>query len=129
LASLFVGLPGWGASGPVSAAGYSSAGLVYGSNNVAYAASGSPTSSGPAAPDATCPAGGQCLTDVTPGNAFYSFVNRIFQQDLVTGYPCGGSGEPCDAQHRAYYRPLNNVTRQQMAKFIDNARHLPGIDI
>jgi hypothetical protein len=80
-------------------------------------------------PDATCPSGGQCFTDVPSGNPFYSFVNRIFQQDLVTGYPCGGAGEPCDAQHRPYYRPNNNVTRQQMAKFIDNARHLPGIDI
>jgi hypothetical protein len=80
-------------------------------------------------PDATCPSGGQCFTDVPTGNPFYAFVNRIYQQDLVTGYPCGGPGEPCDAQHRPYYRPVNNVTRQQMAKFIDNARHLPGIDI
>jgi hypothetical protein len=80
-------------------------------------------------PDATCPAGGQCFTDVTSGNPFYAFVNRIYQQDLVSGYPCSGPGEPCDAQNRPYYRPINNVTRQQMAKFIDNARHLPGIDI
>jgi hypothetical protein len=80
-------------------------------------------------PSATCPAGGQCFTDVPTGNPFYAFVNRIYQQDLVTGYLCGGPGEPCDAQHRPYYRPVNNVTRQQMAKFIDNARHQPGIDI
>src|SRR5437762_3481420 len=79
-------------------------------------------------PDATCPPDGQCFADVLPGNVFYDFVNRIFQQDLVTGYPCGGPGEPCDPEGRPYYRPINNVTRQQMAKFIDNARHDPGIE-
>jgi hypothetical protein len=62
-------------------------------------------------------------------NAFYTFINRIYQQDIVSGYPCGGQGEPCDPQNRPYYRPDNLVNRQQMAKFIDNARHLPGIDI
>jgi hypothetical protein len=50
-------------------------------------------------------------------------------QDLVTGYPCGGPGEPCDAENRPYYRPGGLVTRQQMAKFIDNARRLPPIQI
>jgi hypothetical protein len=50
-------------------------------------------------------------------------------QDLVTGYPCGGPGEPCDAQNRPYYRPGGLVTRQQMSKFIDQARRLPGIYI
>jgi hypothetical protein len=81
------------------------------------------------APDATCPAGGQCFADVLPGTTFYDFVNRIYQQDLVTGYLCGGEGEPCDAENRPYYRPGANVTRQQMAKFIDNARRLPEIHI
>jgi hypothetical protein len=80
-------------------------------------------------PDAVCPPGGQCFADVPSTNPFYTFVNRIYQQHLVTGYPCGGLGEPCDAQHRPYYRPVNNVTRQQMAKFIDNARRLPQIHI
>src|SRR5258708_7076591 len=80
-------------------------------------------------PDATCPSGGQCFADVPSSSPFYAFVNRIYQQDLVTGYPCGGFGEPCDGHSRPYYRPNNTVTRQQKAKFIDNARHLPGIDI
>jgi hypothetical protein len=83
----------------------------------------------PATPSATCPAGGQCFADVLTGTTFYDYVNRIYQQDLVTGYPCGGLGEPCDAENRPYYRPAANVTRQQMAKFIDNARRLPDIHI
>jgi hypothetical protein len=80
-------------------------------------------------PDATCPPDGQCFADVPSGNPFYAFVNRIYQQDLVSGYPCGGPGELCDPFNRPYYRPVNNVTRQQMAKFIDNARRLPQIYI
>src|SRR5689334_21272889 len=67
-------------------------------------------------PNATCPPDGQCFADVPPDNVFYAFVNRIYQQDLVTGYPCGGPNEPCDPAGRPYYRPVNNVTRQQMAK-------------
>jgi hypothetical protein len=83
----------------------------------------------PTSPDATCPAGGQCFADVPAGNPFYEFVNRIYEQDLVAGYACGGAGEPCDQYNRPYYRPGTSVTRQQMAKYIDNARHLSGIDI
>jgi hypothetical protein len=94
------------------------------------AATPQPQSTTPAqAPDATCPSGGQCFADVPSSNPFYAFINRIYQQDLVTGYPCGGIGEPCDSENRPYYRPVNNVTRQQMAKFIDNARRLPAIYI
>ncbi len=119
LASLFMLLQGWGISG-AAPAGQST------SNNIVYASSAPASSS---APDATCPSGGQCFADMTSGNPFYAFVNRIYQQDLVTGYPCGGTGEPCDQYSRPYYRPLANVTRQQMAKFIDNARRLAQINI
>ncbi len=80
------------------------------------------------APAVTCPSG-QCFTDVPPGNTFYAFVNNIYAQGLVTGYPCGGLGEPCDSANRPYYRPTANVGRGQMAKFVDNARNLAGINI
>jgi hypothetical protein len=94
-------------------------------------AAGTPPLSSPApqSPNATCPPGGQCFADVPSTNPFYAFINRIYQQDLVTGYPCGGPGEICDPEGRPYYRPNNNVTRSQMAKFIDNARRLPQIHI
>jgi hypothetical protein len=88
-----------------------------------------PAQSQPQSPNATCPPGGQCFADVPSGNPFYAFINRIYQQNLVTGYPCGGTGEPCDSFHRPYYRPAAGVTRSQMAKFIDNARRLPQIHI
>jgi hypothetical protein len=68
-----------------------------------------------------CP-GGQCFTDVPSNNPFYGFINALYMDNIISGYPCGGTGEPCDAQHRPYYRPGNNVTRGQMAKFVDNGR-------
>src|SRR5215203_2913237 len=79
-------------------------------------------------PAASCVAG-QCFADVPPGNPFVEFANRIYLQGLVSGYACGGAGEPCDAENRPYYRAGAGVTRQQMAKFIDNARRLPDIHI
>jgi hypothetical protein len=88
-----------------------------------------PASQASQAPDATCPPDGQCFADVPSSSPFYAFVNRIYRQDLVTGYACGGPGEPCDAYNRPYYRPAAVVSRQQMAKFIDNARRLPQIRI
>jgi hypothetical protein len=77
--------------------------------------------------DATCAPGGQCFADVLSSNPFYASVNLLYQHDVISGYTCGGPGEPCDTYSRPYYRPLNNVNRQQMAKFVDNGRR--NIDI
>ena len=35
---------------------------------------------------------------------------------IVSGYACGGPGEPCDARRRPYFRPYANVTRGQLSK-------------
>jgi hypothetical protein len=72
-------------------------------------------------PDVTCPAG-QCFTDVPPANGFYTNVNNLYMDGIIGGYPCGGTGEPCDADNRPYYRPANLVSRQQMSKFVDLGR-------
>ncbi len=72
-------------------------------------------------PNVTCPAG-QCFTDVPPGNGFYANINALYMDGIIGGYPCGGTGEPCDADNRPYYRPANLVSRQQMSKFVDLGR-------
>jgi hypothetical protein len=78
----------------------------------------------------TCPGTpAQCFADVAPGTTFFDYANHVYQQEIVTGYPCGGAGEPCDDQNRPYYRPGNQVTRAQMSKFVDEARRKPGINI
>ena len=65
----------------------------------------------------------QQFEDVPPGNTFYDFINNIYLDNIVSGYPCGGVGEPCNPPlNRPYYRPNNNVTRGQMSKFLDLGR-------
>ncbi len=97
-------------------------------NSGLYNTSGGDNPGQAEAPDAGCPIL-PCFSDVPAGDPFYTFTNKIYMQDLVSGYPCGGPGEPCNSEHRPYYRPGATVSRAQMSKFIDNARHLEGIDI
>jgi hypothetical protein len=53
------------------------------------------------------------FVDVAPGSTFYPYVRALACHDIVSGYPCGGWGEPCPG---LYYRPNNNLTRGQLAK-------------
>jgi hypothetical protein len=97
--------------------------LVVGSGNSAQAGA-APKAVAPAAssPEAiTCPAG-QCFADVLPDSGFYDNINSLYMDGVISGYQCGGAGEPCDGDNRPYYRPGNNVTRQQMSKFVDLGR-------
>jgi hypothetical protein len=55
------------------------------------------------------------FADVPPGSTFYEFVERMAARDVMSGYPCGGSGEPCDSENRPYFRPFVNTTRLQLA--------------
>ncbi|HET7079999.1 MAG TPA: S-layer homology domain-containing protein [Chloroflexia bacterium] len=77
----------------------------------------------PAQTAANAPTAVQQFEDVPPSNPFYDFVNNIYLDNIVSGYTCGGVGEPCVAPgNRPYYRPNNNVTRAQMGKFVDLGR-------
>jgi hypothetical protein len=53
------------------------------------------------------------------GSEFYAFGETAACHGSVSGYACGGPGEPCDDPHRAYFRQTNNVTRGQIAKIGD----------
>ncbi|MBF6614621.1 MAG: S-layer homology domain-containing protein [Chloroflexi bacterium] len=59
------------------------------------------------------------FADVPPGSQFYSYIETVHTYGVITGYPCGGAGEPCDAQNRPYFRSGNLLTRPQMIKMID----------
>jgi hypothetical protein len=57
-----------------------------------------------------------------PSNtSLYAYVETAAGRGIISGYPCGGSGEPCDSQNRPYYRPGNNVTRAQLSKMLSEA--------
>ncbi len=65
---------------------------------------------------------GQTFEDVAPGSTFYDFVERLVSRDIMSGYACGGFGEPCiGPNNRPYFRPNSNATRGQLAKIVSNA--------
>ena len=53
----------------------------------------------------------QTYTDVPPTNTFWVWIERLSLHAVMSGYPCGGPNEPCDPQHRAYFRWYANATR------------------
>jgi beta propeller repeat protein len=75
-------------------------------------ATATPTATITATPAPTCTVS---FNDVPPGHTFYEYVQYVACRAIVSGYPCGGSGEPCPGQ---YYRPNNNTTRGQITKMV-----------
>jgi hypothetical protein len=65
---------------------------------------------------------GQTFADVPPSSPFYGYVERIASRHIAGGYECGGTGEPCDEQHRPYFRPGDDMSRGQIAKVVANAK-------
>jgi carboxypeptidase T len=63
---------------------------------------------------------GVFYTDVQEDHTFYLWIMRLTDLEVMSGYDCGGEGEPCDDQNRPYFRPFNNVTRGQASKIVAN---------
>jgi hypothetical protein len=66
-------------------------------------------------------------TDVQEDNPFYVWIMRLTELGVMSGYECGGPGEPCDNENRPYFRPFNNVTRGQASKIVANT-FFPGCE-
>ena len=60
------------------------------------------------------------------GSTFYSFIRCMACRAIISGYPCGGANEPCNAQGQPYFRPGVNVTRGQISKMVALAANLTG---
>ena len=56
---------------------------------------------------------GQTFRDVPASQPFYVFIERLSLHNVISGYTCGGPGEPCPG---VYYRPNANITRGQVSK-------------
>ena len=68
------------------------------------------------------PVGGQQFEDVPVGSTFFDFVWRLADRGMISGYQCGGPGEPCVAPgNLPYFRPGSSITRGQIAKIVANA--------
>ena len=61
---------------------------------------------------AACQAG---FADVPPGSTFYPYIQYVACHGIVSGYPCGGPGEPCPG---SYFRPNLDTTRGQVSKMV-----------
>jgi outer membrane protein assembly factor BamB len=65
---------------------------------------------------------GQPFQDVPPDSTFYEYIGRLYGRGIISGYPCGSSGEPCGPGNLPYFRPGSNVTRGQTARVVHDAR-------
>jgi hypothetical protein len=63
---------------------------------------------------------GRQFEDVLPGSTFYTFTYELVSRSVMSGYPCGGAGEPCGPGSLPYFRPQRNVTRGQTSKIVAN---------
>ena len=68
----------------------------------------------------TNPPGERLFEDVAPGSAFFDYVQRLAGRGVMSGYPCGGTGEPCGSGNLPYFRPGANATRGQTSKIVAN---------
>lgn len=57
------------------------------------------------------------FTDVPDDSTFYTFIEFSYNAGVISGYPCGGPGEPC-VDGKPYFRPFNDVTRGQVSKMV-----------
>ncbi|MEO5951883.1 MAG: S-layer homology domain-containing protein, partial [Chloroflexia bacterium] len=55
------------------------------------------------------------------GSTFYEYAERLASRSIMSGYPCGGVGEPCGSGNLPYFRPANDATRGQVTKIVSNA--------
>jgi hypothetical protein len=66
------------------------------------------------------PVSGQTFEDVPPTQTFYQWIERLSTRGYMSGYVCGGPGEPC-ITGKPYFRPSANATRGQTSKIVSNA--------
>jgi hypothetical protein len=61
--------------------------------------------------------------DVPRSDPFYQYIETGARHGLISGYTCGGPGEPCmPPLNRPYFRPAGNITRGQLSKVLALAR-------
>jgi hypothetical protein len=57
--------------------------------------------------------------DVRVTHVFFAQIQKLADNNIIHGYPCGGFGEPCvPPLNLPYFRPNNIATRGQSAKMV-----------
>jgi hypothetical protein len=62
--------------------------------------------------------GSYTFNDVPTTHPFYTYIETAASHSIISGYPCGSTGEPCDPLARPYFRPYANITRGQLSKVV-----------
>jgi hypothetical protein len=71
----------------------------------------------------TAPPATATFEDVSPGDPFYPYIETGARHGVISGYTCGGPGEPCmPPLNRPYFRPAHSITRGQLSKVLALAR-------
>jgi hypothetical protein len=65
--------------------------------------------------------GRRTYADVPSTETFWLWIERLTLHEVMSGYDCGGPGEPCDSDNRPYFRSGSNATRGQLTKIVSNA--------
>jgi hypothetical protein len=75
------------------------------------------------AADLTGPVTTQSFEDVPPGSIYFTYIERMAERGIISGYPCGSRpSEPCvPPGNRPYFRTNKHVTRGQICKIVANA--------
>ncbi|HUS14549.1 MAG TPA: hypothetical protein VM536_05965 [Chloroflexia bacterium] len=58
----------------------------------------------------------QTFTDVPLYLPYHRAVEQVSAHGMLSGYSCGAAQEPCDEEHRPYFRGGTATTRSQLAK-------------
>ena len=90
----------------------------------APATTSTPTSTGTVVSGATPTACPIQFEDVPADYTFYSVVRCLACRNILSGYACGGAGEPCGAGNKPYFRPSVQISRGQIAKIVSQSAGL-----
>jgi hypothetical protein len=64
------------------------------------------------------------FSDAGRASPFYRYVETAYCHGIISGYNCGGPGEPCPG---LYFRPGNYATRAQISKIVCLAVRNEGV--
>lgn len=68
------------------------------------------------------PSDRQSFQDVPTNHSFWPYIERLYSRGMVSGYPCGGVGEPCGPGNLPYFRTNGSASRGQISKIVALAR-------
>ena len=71
------------------------------------------------------PVGVSTFSDLLPTDSRFPIAETAHRAGIISGYPCGGMNEPCEATHRPALRPDDPITRQQFAQLLVAAADWP----